>query len=288
MTTETVTKEKIKIPLCQECNEGAQLYQCPGCARRTCCLACCKSHKERTGCNGKRNRTQYMPLAHMNDATMQSDYHFLEDVLQTVDGGKRLLRNVGAASTQQQQHENSTNETKNDGESVFVHPMLKIQQVNDEEEPQPKRHRSNNKWQRLVQQAELRATTLMLMPSGMQRHATNTTWYHQKTDTMYWKVDLNIHEADNTRSSRLVSIAKLDENATLGDELKKAFPSLNTDYHLLLKQLPCPSNQPRFIELDRETTLKNALRDQTIIEYPTIEVVPTQALPKFPRAIEEI
>ena len=32
----------------------------------------------------------------MSDETIQSDYHFLEDVLQTVDGGKRLLHQVGA------------------------------------------------------------------------------------------------------------------------------------------------------------------------------------------------
>lgn len=224
----------------------------------------------------------------MNDATLQSDYHFLEDVLQTVDGGKRLLKHVGAAASTQQQQQQHVHKSENDEESELPHPiMMRIQQT---EEPPAKRQRTgsnNNKWQRLVHHADLRSTTLMLMPSGMQRHATNTTWYHIKTDTIYWKVDLNIHDAD-TNTQRLVSISKFDENATLQDEIVNKAGLNNTEHHLLLKQLPCPSNQPRFVELDRQTTLKNALRDQTVIEYPTIEVVPTKALQKFPRTIQEM
>jgi len=230
---------------------------------------------------------------------MQSDYHFLEDVLHTVDGGKRLLRNVGAsATTQQAQGNKQPLHEKGDEDTVGVplHPILKISQVLDDdedEEPQPKRLRTtnnnNNKWQRLVQQAELRGTTLMLMPPGMQRHATNTTWYHHKTDTIHWKVDLNI-STSNDETSRVVSIPKLDENASIAEEVKKAWPEYTLDgHHLLIKRLPCPSNKPRYVELDNsETTLKMALRDQTIIEYPMIEVVPTQALSIFPRSIEEI
>ena len=290
MAKETVVKEPSSSCLCQECNEDPSLYQCPRCSRKTCSLTCCKAHKDRTGCSGKRNRTQFLPLARMSDQTIQSDYHFLEDVLKAVDGGKRLLKDVGATLTQQPHQKNSHDMRHTEDESsVPLHPMLRIQERHDEEEPSNKRQRTSiaPKWQQLVQQADLRGTTLVLMPPGMQRHVSNTTWYHSKTNILYWKVDFVIHQDNN--STRIISIPKLDENANVTEELKKPWPQYTNEHHLLLKRLPCPSNQPTYVELDRQTsTLKSALRNQTVIEYPTIELVPTTRLSQFPLSIEEL
>lgn len=284
MATETVTET---TKTCQECNNGHALYQCPRCSTKTCCLTCCKAHKVRLQCSGKRNRTEYLPLARMSDKTIQSDYHFLEDVLHSVDGGKRLLHQVGAAANGAR-HETPN---ENDKDDEPVHAMLRIQETDDvaaSNDPSPKRQRkNNNKWQRLVQQAQERATTLMLMPVGMQRHATNTSWYQTKTDTLYWKVDFQIHTKGKP-DAQILTMDKLDEHIVIEEPLKEIFPSLTKDHHLLLKRLPCPSNRPVFVEIDRDATLKMALKDQTVIEYPTIDVVPTELLTKFPQSIEEL
>lgn len=291
MTTESVPKAT-KSSLCEECNARGALYQCPCCRIKTCSLACCKSHKQRTKCSGKRNRTSFLPLSNMSDETIQSDYHFLEDVLQTVDGGKRLLKHVGAASTTLQQQKpkpHYNNEDSDDDGVSEVHPMLQIteEEDDDDQEPQPaKRPRTSNKWQRLVDQAKLRGTTLMLMPPGMKRHDNNTSWHQHKTNTIHWKVDFNI--AATTGNTTMITIAKLDENTVLAEALKKIYPEFSEEHHLLLKRLPCPSNKPMYVEIDRDATLKNALGDQTVIEHPTIQVVPTELLSKFPRTIEEI
>lgn len=274
MATETVTAETNTVTaetLCQECDEAPANYQCPRCSRRTCSLGCCKAHKERTGCTGKRNRTEFLPLARMSDTSIRSDYHFLEDVLANMDGGKRLLRQMGVAQ----------NEPRKDDVPLTIHPMIQLPRVNDDNEPQAKRPRTN----RLVQKAEDRGVTLLLMPSGMQRHKSNTSWYHAKTDTFYWRVDFVIHGTPTS----VLSLPKLSEHANLSEELAKALPYAYNSTHLLIKRLPCRSNSPSYVELDRKTsTLNTALQDMTVIEYPTIEVVPLALLDRFPRYIQEV
>ena len=274
MATETVTTETITVTtdtLCQECVEAPANYQCPRCNRRTCSLSCCKAHKERTGCTGKRNRTEFLPLARMSDATIRSDYHFLEDVLANIDGGKRLLHHMGAAQ----------NQSRKESVPLIIRPMMELPQVNDDNEPPSKRPRTN----RLAQKAEDRGVTLLLMPPGMQRHKSNTSWYHTKTNTFYWKVDFVIHGTP----TRVLSVPKLSEHANLSKELAKALPDASNSTRLLIKRLPCRSNSPLYVELDSKTsTLKSALQDMTVIEYPTIEVVPLALLDRFPRYIQEV
>lgn len=123
--------------LCQECKEHKFQYQCPRCSFRTCSLKCCKSHKERTGCNGKRDRTKFLSMAHMDDATMTSDYHFLEDILGAVERAKRTggndssysnykhsMNGRGGNKRQKQGHDqHSANQMDS------THPML--QQINN-------------------------------------------------------------------------------------------------------------------------------------------------------------
>ncbi|KDO46088.1 hypothetical protein CISIN_1g047076mg [Citrus sinensis] len=58
--------------ICQECKYKVSKYKCPGCSIRTCSLACVKAHKQRTGCSGNRNVTQFVPLSQFNDNILLS------------------------------------------------------------------------------------------------------------------------------------------------------------------------------------------------------------------------
>lgn len=244
---------------CDECQTASALYQCPRCSRRTCSLACCQRHKQRTGCNGKRDRTQFVSLGRMrendNDGhgsgsgggghsqQLQSDYFFLEDVLQSVHRSKRLLRTLGGAVAnqhsapppqQQQLHTVITGDSTNINDQATTppppHPLLQPQKETtvlelfsssastydrypngtSYQDPNPSHHNNNNhrppnnkhnnnnnnippKWRRLVQQCLERGTHLMLMPSSMQRHITNTSFYNPKTRAIHWKVEFRIH-----------------------------------------------------------------------------------------------
>ena len=88
-------KKKNDVNICQECSQETFRYQCPRCSHRTCSLTCCVAHKKRTGCNGKRDRTKFLRVSHMNDATLASDYHFLEDALMGVERAKRSVEDGG-------------------------------------------------------------------------------------------------------------------------------------------------------------------------------------------------
>jgi hypothetical protein len=66
---------------CKECKQKESVYQCPECDVRTCSMECVKSHKNRTGCTGKRNRGAFLPLCRMTDSSLRSDYFLLEEVL---------------------------------------------------------------------------------------------------------------------------------------------------------------------------------------------------------------
>lgn len=134
------------------------------------------------------------------------------------------------------------------------------------------------------------------MPAGMERHKTNTTWYHAKQDLVYWRVEFILHENDDSKKTTLV-LPKVSEQANLMDELNKLLPLQKKQHDLckdgdlimlLIKKLPCPSNNARYVELHTKKTLRDALHGMTVIEFPTIYVVWKQHLHLYPRSIQEL
>lgn len=58
--------------LCEECESNLSKYKCPGCSICSCSLPCVKAHKQRTGCTGKRNQTQFVPISQFDDNLLLS------------------------------------------------------------------------------------------------------------------------------------------------------------------------------------------------------------------------
>ena len=58
-------------------------------------------------------------------------------------------------------------------------------------------------------------------------------------------------------------------------------------HHLLIKRIPCPANQSLYSELSRQFSLATCLRDRTLIEFPTIEIVPRDQLDQFPLLVQD-
>ena len=291
--TLTMTMKK-----CQECKQHAALYHCPRCSRKTCSLACCIRHKKHSGCTGKRDRTTFQRLEEMNDAALQSDFHFLEDVLRHVDGSKRVLKQVGAAGRMPVDQTTMTHPMllsasqpkEEEEEDALVDPTLE-----EEQSIMRKRRMQDNmmppKWRRLVQLALEQGTTILLMPSGMERHKSNTSFQNTKSYSLHWKVEFVCH-FEKTRI--LLTCNKLPDTMTPIAELGRllqvnGYVDIDIqDIHLLLKKLPCPSNQPRYVRITIDQTLKEALTGMTVIEYPTFEVVLTKDLDKYPLIISEV
>jgi len=262
---------------CQECRKNPVLYQCPRCNFRSCSLECCKAHKVRTGCNGKRDRTAFLPVSRMDDRTMDSDYHFLEDVLGQVESSQRYLKQMGGSGGNQHHKKRQRLEAQ-----AEPHPVLKISEFKG---PLVNSNVSHPKWRHFQQQASDRGVQLVFMPPGMQRHKLNKSYV--KEDAIYWTVEWCVYSAKTNQPSVRQTTTLVPESAIV----EKALPTSiapSQQYSFLMKKLPSPSNQPKYVQLSNTTTLAEALRDMTVIEYPTIDVVPLGRLDEFPRVIEEI
>jgi hypothetical protein len=317
---------------CSECENGTAIYQCPKCNHRTCSMTCCQMHKQRTGCNGKRNRAPFQRLEEMNDATIRNDYFFLEDVIRNVDGGKRLVNKLGAVrgggTPSLITHVDPNKDIPDDNEpnlNIFHHKRQKTTTTTTTEFLPPR-------WRRLVHEACRRNITLLLMPQGMTRHKTNTTYYRHQTNTLMWKLEFVLHDGcvtnhlednddiDDTTSPttkvRTLFCDQVSEDSILKEEWNKklsyetnlnkymvhgtAYDKLNKEgtaddeskqddhIHFLMKHLPCPANQPKYIELRPDASFKELFHNRTIIEFPTIDVVPKKLLHQFSRVIEEV
>lgn len=121
--------ESLSTPTkCQICKIRESLYRCPACFILTCSLECCKSHKIKYECSGKRDRTCFVSLNKFTDSTLRSDYYFLEDVIQSNEAGKRLKREICDTS--------SNKRRKNEkGATLPGQVLLQLSQSNKEPSP---------------------------------------------------------------------------------------------------------------------------------------------------------
>jgi hypothetical protein len=245
---ESSSSTRNESSVCEECQSKIPIYQCPGCLVRTCSLYCCRGHKNRTGCSGKRQRSTFVPVSRMTDSTMRSDYFFLEEVLE------QIPRNGKRARTQ----ELSSSQTK------------------------------DKKSRRLVQQAERRGITLQIMPPMMIRHKSNSSWYSGPRDTITWKVEVVVHPSKATTSFNLSENEENIMDHILRNCEKKDIEISPDGYLLFIMRLPAPSKNPRYIEIGPSDSLKTVLRGMTIVEHPTIYCVPNDIRDEFPMGSEMV
>ena len=205
-----------KYGSCQECKEKMAIHQCPRCELRTCSLECCRGHKERTQCSGKRDRGSFLPLCRMTDSTLRSDYFFLEEVLnQMPRNRKRTKLDPSPAATH---HQNNNNKTSTN---------------------------MSRKARKLVQQADVRGTKLQVMPPMMERHKSNTSWYCAARDMITWKLEVVVYPGEKRISFKLSENEKnLMEHVSKGCE-KEGIGLPGADHHLFLKKLPSSSKNPK-------------------------------------------
>ncbi|CAM9961810.1 unnamed protein product, partial [Discosporangium mesarthrocarpum] len=84
--------DELVVKKCEVCKAQDRKYCCPRCQRLTCSLSCCLLHKKQEGCDGKRNRTEYVSMSDFTDTHLRSDFNFLEDALRRVEVGRREMK----------------------------------------------------------------------------------------------------------------------------------------------------------------------------------------------------
>jgi len=233
---------------CSECKEKTPIYQCPRCNIRTCSLECCQNHKKRTGCSGKRNRSAFVPVSRMTDSTVRSDYFFLEEVLEQIPQSGKRARTQEVSSNQG----------------------------------------NSKRMRRLVQQAERRGTTLQIMPPMMVRHISNTSWYSGPRDTITWKVEVVLHPSKSVVSFNL---SENEENIIdhVTNHFEKEKISISSvELYLFLMRLPSSARNPRYTAVYPSDSLKAKLRGMTVVEHPTLHLVPKDIVDQFPTGSDNV
>ncbi|KAG9444012.1 hypothetical protein H6P81_015352 [Aristolochia fimbriata] len=233
-----------KSPCCQECNQNESKYNCPGCSIRTCSLPCVKSHKQRTNCNGKRNRTEFVPLSKFDDNLLISDYNLLEETKRVAESAERIIKGFG-------------------GNYRFKMPF---------------------KLRMLRNAAGRRKTRLLLLPGGMSRREKNQSIYDQRKKSIMWTVEwhfnsVNIVLIDHGVDENISLYSVIENHLTAGPwkhHLSQFSSVPLAQLKFFVRKNP-KGPKSLFRELDINAPLCRQLADIILIEYPTIHVyLPSQ------------
>jgi len=222
----------------------------------------------------------------MDDGAAQSDYFFLEDVLKQVQTGKQAFKDTGG-SLSRCKKKPRMNVNESDGEGEVPEHVILQQTSNQTPLMQQKVARQPvslpQKWRCLRDQASQRGVKLIYRPPGMARHKNNRSFYHKKRNCIVWTVECVDHRVGASRRLQQLeetqSIACLDRNNNDGADANTIF---------LIKKLPCRANNPLYVKLSPEMLLSDAIRDMTIYDFPTLELISTNQFDKFPVAIESL
>jgi hypothetical protein len=147
--------------------------------------------KQTTGCDGKRDKTAYIPVKNFNESHLKSDYHFLEDVLQTRQSAKRTFE-VDCGGEQRGNNNPQNKKQRIDTQTRTVLPI------------QPLKNYSNSA-KTLVKQAKDRGTTVLLQPQGMSKRQANTSRYDKKGKRLIWQLTVVFVLNANFNFSELLS-----------------------------------------------------------------------------------
>jgi len=181
-------------PMCEVCENVLRRYCCPACGILTCSLSCCTAHKNKTGCTGRRDRTVYKPIGKFTEQDLRSDYHFLEDVggglgrakrhrSRDVAEGKKWTKAQPAprmAVVEDRADSAGSGPDRQAPSAPPGHVLMLGFEASREKKPG-----AQNK---LVKAAAQHGVTLLLMPQGMSRRVTNTS-YADKRMLLYWRVE---------------------------------------------------------------------------------------------------
>ncbi|WOG95697.1 hypothetical protein DCAR_0415024 [Daucus carota subsp. sativus] len=225
--------------ICEGCKKKPSKYKCPACSIRSCSLPCVKAHKLSTGCTGKRQLTQIIPLSKFDDNLLISDYNMLEDVKRVADSAKRKR-------------------TKLCGNYQYKLPFPLFN---------------------LRNAAESRRTKILFLSTGMSKRQTNQTFYDQRKKVISWTIEwrfhstdvvLHDHRVDENKSLSSVIMNHLEPgpwNHGLKQFCKEPLQSLKFFIRKFHKGPKSP-----FLELDIDASIREQLADLVIIEYPVIHV----------------
>jgi len=174
-----------EVKVCEICKEVERKYTCPRCRVSTCSLSCCRLHKEQTMCSGVRDKTEFVPMKEFESKHLRSDYHFLDDILQTKVSAKRTFSEYCGG------YQKSEKRSRNNRKASIL-PVQSLQNY-------------DKRAKQLVYQSSQRGLTLLLQPQGMSKRNENCSYYAPKKKTIFWVVTVVFVFVDNCPMSELLA-----------------------------------------------------------------------------------
>ena len=305
--------QKRRATECEVCHEQAAKYTCPGCSMRSCSLDCVKNHKGTTGCTGKRS-CEFYTVSEMNENTLRDDFFFLKEV-ERLSGdshrnssrqGKNTKRsgpkgrNHSAAGEGDEPSAEATPIGGGDGDIQAIGPGSDVQST------LPVALR------KLVSEAADRGVTLRLLPRGMTRRKSNTTFYAYRNKKLFWRVEWVLHgepigseitsesssepvrlTTDRVEDCTLVNDAfepiwesliatsnsgdssfSVSERKKLRERLTRLLAPGRSDIIFLIPKYNTTADRPSYYRIDGTRSLAENLSGRIVIEFPSFLVVP--------------
>ncbi|CAL5185055.1 unnamed protein product [Lathyrus oleraceus] len=223
---------------CEECKSNPSKYKCPGCSIQSCSLPCVKAHKVRTGCNGKRNQTQFVPITQFDDNILLSDYNLLEEVKRVAEVASRTRTKLGMSTYLK-----------------LPHPLKSLQYA-----------------------ARSRSTKLLFLPNGMSKRENNQSRFDDRKKSIHWTIEWRFHLTNivlhdhgvHEDTSFCTILEKHLKPGPWNHQLKE-FCDDQDHLKLFIRKYPKGPKSP-FKELDIKAPIRQQLKNVVILEYPVVFV----------------
>ncbi|KAK8192998.1 hypothetical protein IWZ00DRAFT_260529 [Phyllosticta capitalensis] len=280
--------EPLLSDLCRICNKNPPKYRCPRDDVRTCSLPCVQRHRQWAQCDGKRDPAAYVKKSQLlTPAGVDRDYNFLTSLERSLQRADENAQRAGPdhrprtpQKLQHYLHENRivvdrapvgmSRQTSNKTRTGKGHRVIwtvewlhhdgsrELCDTNADDriaDSYRARAKSQSKKRKLSEHDNL--------PSPPVKAA------KPNSDSANHVGDLSAnHAADDARQA----ITSAEGPEPRQHQIEPVKPSACSFY--LLKPY-IPASQPRvLIPLSPESTLTEALRDQVVIEFPTIKLLP--------------
>ncbi|CAK8532405.1 unnamed protein product [Lathyrus sativus] len=248
---------------CEECKSNPSKYKCPGCSIQSCSLPCVKAHKARTGCNGKRNQTQFVPISQFDDNILLSDYNLLEEVKRVAEVASKTRTKLGVST-------------------YFKLPY----------------HLKS-----LQRAAGSRRTKLLFLPNGMSKRENNHSRFDNREKSIHWTIEWRFHSTNivlhdhgvHEDTSFCTILEKHLKPGPWNHQLKE-FCDDHDRLKLFIRKYPKGPKSP-FKELDMKAPIKQQLKNIVILEYPVVFVflpshtinfeVIKNVIPSMPKSLQK-
>ncbi|GJD09768.1 4'-phosphopantetheinyl transferase HetI [Galdieria sulphuraria] len=248
-----ISQEVCQVCCLENSNNEAEpaKYRCPSCGTRTCSVLCVRKHKEQTGCEGKRQKSNFIPMTQYTEDTFLNDYTFLEEV-----------------------HRASSS------------ALVQLQRLKDDQKSSFHIQKKNKLLERKAKQSNV---SVCFLPRVFTKAKLNESVYSFKNCCIFWSLRLvfpylklawqlmrvNENEPLKELFERILqSVPPLSGNKNLS-QLRQTYSKYKVEelqvYLVSDKRRAFDDNA--FYKCDVTCSLKQILQGKVVVEFPTIAVL---------------